>query len=166
MYGAEMGSWTAGTQSSKIEHKMSVRAVLRALRKAGLAGVGGRTGEGSYARGSGFDVGGRPGQALAAVGAPELVAVGPDGQVCGDRDDGEFGGGCGSTAARVGLAPGGGGGKGSGGYIGFSLRAAGERRPARASAARRRGLGDGAARASCLRSLICQAISPRLGAAK
>src|SRR5437660_12925076 len=90
MCGAEMGSWTADMQSSKIEHEMSVRAVLR----AGLSGVGGRASEGSEARGSGFDVGGGPGQALAVMGAPELVAVGPDGQVGGDRDDGELGGGC------------------------------------------------------------------------
>ena len=52
---------------------MSVRAVLRELLRAGLSGVGGRTGEGSYACGSGFDAGGGPGQALAAVGAPELL---------------------------------------------------------------------------------------------
>jgi hypothetical protein len=83
MCGAEMGSWTADTQSSKIEHKMSVRAVLR----AGLSGAGGRAGEGSDARGSGFDVGGGPGQALAVMGAPDLVAVGPDGELGGDGDD-------------------------------------------------------------------------------
>jgi hypothetical protein len=73
---------------------MSVRAALR----TGLSGVGGQAGEGSYARGSGFDVGGGPGQALAVMDAPELVAVGPDGQVGGDRDDGKLGDGCGVNA--------------------------------------------------------------------
>ena len=87
-----MGSWTADTQSSKIEHKMSVRAVLRALLRAGLSGVGGWVGEGSDARGSGFDVGGGPSQALAVMSAPDLMAVGPDGEFGGDGDDGELGG--------------------------------------------------------------------------
>jgi len=64
-----------------------------------LSGAGGRLDECSEARGSVFEVGSGPGQALAVMGAPELVAVGPDGQVGGDRDDGELGGGCGVNAS-------------------------------------------------------------------
>lgn len=64
--------------------------MLRALLRAGLSGVDGRAGEGSDARGSGFDVGGGPGQALAVMGAPDLVAVGPDGELGGNGDDGKL----------------------------------------------------------------------------
>jgi len=77
---------------------MSFRAVLRAPPRTGLSGADGRVGEGSDARGSVFEVGGGPGQALAVMGAPELVAVGPDNELGGDGDDGELGGGGGVNA--------------------------------------------------------------------
>src|SRR5712691_10751232 len=58
--------------------------------RAGCSGAGAGPGQGRELGGGGLGVGGGPGAPLPAAGTPQAVAVGPDGQVGGDRDDGEF----------------------------------------------------------------------------
>jgi hypothetical protein len=92
----------AGAELSAADEQL-LRELTERARTGGLK----LTGEGGLLGRCFLYAGGGPGKALAAVGAPDLVAVGPHGEGGGDGDQGELLGG---------------GGGGSGGCIGAPFR--------------------------------------------